>query len=83
MDLNPVRSLFGTLLMLIGGLIAFLSGGCTLLVAGASLISVIQSPSGILSLLSDAPLLLIFGGIPFAAGLGLFFIGKGLFDKRP
>jgi hypothetical protein len=32
---------------------------------------------------SGLPLLLLFGGIPIAIGLTLFFVGRGLYREQP
>jgi hypothetical protein len=65
---------FGGLLMAAGGLIAVSAGLCS---AFVTFVGMTQSGSGL------APLVLLFGGIPFAIGLALFFVGRGLFREKP
>jgi hypothetical protein len=68
-----MKMLFGGILLAIGGLIALLSGACSMWF----LVSIIGSATG-----ADAGgiimLVLFVGGIPFAIGLGLFFWGRSL-----
>ena len=71
-----MRSLFGGLLLGCGLLIAGLSGLCTLLVVGGSLAN--TSTRGVSEFASTIPAVLIFAGIPFVIGLGLFFLGRYL-----
>ena len=54
----------GTFLIVLGAIVAVLTGGCTLM---------FLADTG----LNDpfAPLAWIFGGIPFVLGLGLLFVG--------
>lgn len=65
-----MKELFGGILMAVGILIALASGICSLglFVAGSSYGGFIQG----------LPLAVIFGGIPFAIGVGLFSIGRRL-----
>ena len=69
-----MQKVFGGLMLGCGILVAGLSGLCTLLVAGTSLIDA----SGPQELMSVLPASLIFGGIPVAIGIGLFFGGRAL-----
>ena len=66
-----MKSLFGGILLAIGILVAGVSGLCSLVVFGMGL-----GDSG--GLVDTLPLLLLFGGLPFAIGLGLFFAGRSL-----
>ena len=67
-----VKSFFGSTLMFLGGLVAFLSGLCSL---GFIAISIANDPAGTRSALTAV---VFIGGIPFAAGLFLFAIGMVL-----
>lgn len=69
-----MQKLFGNLLLGCGIIVAGLSGLCTLIVAGSALVG---SSSGE-EALSVIPASLIFGGIPVAIGIGLFFGGRAL-----
>jgi hypothetical protein len=54
----------GTFLIVLGAIVAVLTGGCTLMFfAGSGF----NDPF--------APVALVFGGIPFLVGIGLLFIG--------
>jgi hypothetical protein len=66
-----MKSFFGGLLLAVGILVAGVSGLCSLvlLVVGAT------EPSGLADIL---PIVLPVGGIPFAVGLGLFFLGRSM-----
>lgn len=71
-----MRTFFGGILLAIGILIAGASGLCSL----TMLVSVLNnhqefSGSGML------PVIAIFGGIPFAIGVGLIFAGRGLIRR--
>lgn len=61
-----VRSFFGGLLCLIGGLLALLSGGCSLFFVFGGMD------------LESLPLVLLVGGIPFIIGLLLYKWGSSL-----
>jgi hypothetical protein len=58
--------------MVVGGLIAVLSGLCSLGVSAAVLM---QRPPGLLDVVNLIVTVGFFGGIPFALGVGLFLIG--------
>ncbi len=64
-----MKTLFGGILLAIGILIAGASGLCTVV------FFVMAIPHGGFSAL---PVMVIFGGVPFAIGLGLFFTGRSL-----
>ncbi|CAN5439280.1 hypothetical protein BH10PSE14_BH10PSE14_25320 [soil metagenome] len=68
-----MKQFFGGLLLAIGILIMTGSGLCTVVVIGMGL-----SSMKIGEALSALPLPLIVGGVPFAIGLGLFFLGRNL-----
>ena len=70
-----MRRFFGAVLLAIGLLIAGGSGLCTIAVMGSAL------SSGGAEALGLVPLALIFGGIPFAIGLGLIFWGRWLISS--
>jgi hypothetical protein len=71
-----MRTFFGGILLAIGILIAGASGLCsvTMLVSVLGNLNSHQEFSGSGML----PVIAIFGGIPFAIGLGLIFAGRGL-----
>ncbi len=69
-----MRKVFGGLMLGCGILVAGLSGLCTLLVAGTSMLGASSSQE----MMSVIPAALIFGGIPVAIGVGLFFGGRAL-----
>ena len=66
-----MKSLFGGILLAVGILVAGVSGLCSLVVFVAGL-----GESG--GLVDSLPLILLFGGVPFLIGLGLFFAGRAL-----
>jgi hypothetical protein len=71
-----MQKFMGGCLLGVGILIAGLSGLCTLLVVGTSFMdSATQDARAFASMI---PAVLIFAGIPFAIGLGLFFLGRYL-----
>lgn len=59
--------------MVIGGLLAVLSGGCILLFGADDLIEGQFKTLGFLA---------VFGGVPFAIGAWLFAWGRGLLPKK-
>ncbi|HJQ16137.1 MAG TPA: hypothetical protein VJ859_03980 [Allosphingosinicella sp.] len=63
-----MRNLAGGILLAIGILIAGASGLCSLVALGSSLNQ----------LASMLPLVLIFGGIPLAIGVGLILLGRAV-----
>ena len=66
-----MKSLFGGILLAAGILIAGVSGLCSLVILGMG----VTEPSGLVGML---PTILLVGGIPFAVGLGLFFLGRSM-----
>ena len=69
-----MKKLLGSLLLGCGIIFAGLSGLCTLIAAGSALAG---SSSGE-EMMSVIPAALLFGGIPIAIGLGMFFGGRSL-----
>ncbi|MBX7249948.1 MAG: hypothetical protein K1X35_13000 [Caulobacteraceae bacterium] len=75
---GALRRFFGGLLMVAGGLIAGLAGVCTLVFGGGSAMDLANGHGyglggdlgGLLALVG------IFGGVPIAVGLLLFFLGR-------
>ena len=76
---DPVVKLFGAMLMAVGGLIAILSGLCSLGFLGVLITNAFHSPAGAGSALAMSPLVLLFGGVPFAVGAAVFIVGRKLF----
>lgn len=70
-----MKVFFGWILMAVGGLIALTCGLCTLGVAAYGVSGQAGSPPGPMSVVMMA---LIFGGVPTAAGVGLFILGLRL-----
>jgi hypothetical protein len=72
-----MKRVFGGILMAAGILIAGLSGLCSIVVGGSMMTdsSGLFSGSGLLGLL---PMILLFGGIPFVLGVGVFIGGRAL-----
>lgn len=76
---NAVRRYFGAMLMAIGGLIAVLSGLCSLTFLGFVIWNAVTGGGRtvIADVVQMLTLMLAFGGIPFGVGLGVFFWGRG------
>ncbi len=72
-----MTKVLGGILLAVGILIAGASGLCSL----AMLISFFSSGSTFTDLGDGLPLVAIFGGIPFAAGIGLLFAGRQLLRR--
>lgn len=70
-----MKTVFGGILLAAGILIAGASGLCSLYMLGSEALSPYGSPGQTLSMV---PLVLMFGGIPFAAGVGLILGGRAL-----
>ncbi len=72
-----MKQFFGGLMLAIGILMMTGSGLCTLaiIIFGAGGMSFSEA-------ISMLPLPLIVGGIPFALGTGLFFIGRNLLREK-
>ncbi|WP_304178121.1 hypothetical protein [Phenylobacterium aquaticum] len=77
---SPVHRYFGAMLMAVGGLIAVLSGLCSLSFLALVIWNAITG--GGRTVIADVgqmlTLMLAFGGIPFVVGLGVFFWGRRL-----
>lgn len=71
-----MKNVFGGIMMGCGILVAALAGLCTLLFTGTALMD--TSTQDAREFASMLPAVLIFGGIPVAIGLGLFFGGRAL-----
>lgn len=69
-----MKRVFGGLLMGLGILIATLSGMCTLIFGGGTLFD----SYGVGVDTQMLMLVLIYGGVPFMIGVGLFFAGRAL-----
>ncbi|WP_421838606.1 hypothetical protein [Novosphingobium sp.] len=69
-----MKRLFGGLLQAAGILIMLTSGLCTVAVIGMTLTEVVRDPS----MIAAGWVPLLFGGIPFMAGFGLFRWGRSL-----
>ncbi len=72
---DPMRSFFGWLLLLVGGLMMTLCGLCTAVFFVAGLM-----PHGDASFTAMS---LFIGGIPTAIGVGLFIAGRSLTRPPP
>ncbi len=70
---DPIKRLFGALLMTVGGLIAGLCGLCSLGV----LASTGGDPGGMF------PVILLFGGPPIAVGVLIFNAGRKMWRGKP
>jgi len=77
-----VIKLFGAMLMALGGLIALLSGLCSLAFLAAMLRSFSQNVGSGQGAMSALPVVLLFGGVPFAAGIGLIIVGRFVYRGR-
>jgi hypothetical protein len=75
---HPVQRFFGGLLLAVGVLWIALSGSCTLLFVGFSLVSALTHGGGMAELRGSLPLELIVGAIGIAPGLAFFFGGRAL-----
>jgi hypothetical protein len=71
---------FGGLLMAAGGLIAVSAGLCSAVV---SFMALTESGATADMITVGLPLVLLFGGIPIAIGITLFFVGRMLYRERP
>lgn len=79
-----VRRLFGAFLMAVGALLSILSGLCSA-VFGSSVLfqgNTTDMFANLQPLLGMAAMVFVIGGIPFAAGLGLIFLGYRLYRGR-
>lgn len=71
---------FGGLMMAAGGLIAVSAGLCSAVV---SVMGLTDGGNTTELITMGLPLVLLFGGIPIAIGLTLFFVGRRLYRERP
>ena len=81
-DAGPVVKLFGAFLMAVGGLLAVLSGLCSLTVFGTLLLNIFQHRGQVAGLGMALPILLIFGGGPLAVGVSIFVWGRKIYQGR-
>jgi len=70
-----LKQLIGGIIMAMGVLIAFLSGMCSFFIMTGDLTGKRED------LLSTLPTVLIFGGIPYVIGIGLFFAGRAILSS--
>jgi hypothetical protein len=73
-----MKQLIGGILIAVGILIAGASGLCSLYMVVSS---DMYRSGATAELLSMLPLVLLFGGIPFAIGLGLVFSGRSVIRR--
>jgi hypothetical protein len=73
-----VAKLFGALLMAVGGLIAVLSGLCSLAFLGTMIQNLVQHPGQSGQIVGLLLAVLFFGGTPIGVGVGLVVIGRHL-----
>jgi hypothetical protein len=66
------------MLMVVGGLIMTLSGLCSLAFVASDLYGATHSAQSAQAAMGMLPWVLIVGGIPFLAGLGVFALGRHL-----
>ena len=78
---NPVVKLFGAFLIAVGGLIAALSGLCSLAFLGTAVLNVARNPHQAGGIVMIVPLILLFGGVPFAFGGGLIVAGLAFYRR--
>ncbi|MGE3693123.1 MAG: hypothetical protein AB7F98_17240 [Novosphingobium sp.] len=74
-----MKNVFGGIFMGCGILIGGLSGLCTLFAIATAMMDMGSSSSS--EMISIVPAALIFGGIPLAIGIGLFFGGRALMNS--
>lgn len=74
---RAVAKFFGLMLMAVGGLIVLLCGLCSLTFLAGAIVNMVHSPGSIAMML---PMIAIFGGVPGAIGLGVFFLGRNLWQ---
>ena len=73
---------FGGLLIAVGGLIATLSGLCSLGFVAMSLGNAFKGPSVLSNLLGGVFLVGLFGGLPFMFGVALIVAGRAALRGR-
>jgi hypothetical protein len=69
---------FGWLLIVMGGLITLLCGGCTLLMVGVGFAGMTSQPGALMGWMLMVGM---FGGLPTAAGIALVWVGWLLVRK--
>jgi hypothetical protein len=74
---RTVAKLFGAMLMAVGVLIAGLAGLCS----ASFIVMMIAQPGG--GAMSGVPMVLVFGGVPIAIGVGIFVGGRELWRGPP
>ena len=72
---NPAVVFLGWLLMGVGGLIAVTAGACSVIVGIPTILSALEYPETLPNMLV---MVLIFGGIPFLCGVGVFLGGRAI-----
>ena len=76
---DAIARLFGFMLMAVGGLIALLSGLCSLGFLLVTIESVVRTPASVAPMIG---LILVIGGVPVAVGVALFVLGLNLARPR-
>lgn len=77
---NAGGRFFGGMLMAVGALVALLSGLCSL----GFFVVMLSERGGAGALLGGMIMVAIIGGVPFAFGLVIFFVGRNLYRiSRP
>lgn len=71
-----MKGFFGGLFMVIGGIIATLSGLCNVFYFFMMLVDAFSAHHGWNDIQAGLGLMMIVGGIPFAVGLFLYWVGK-------
>jgi hypothetical protein len=79
MSQSPVTNAIGWLLVVLGGLWLVLTGGCTLLWAGAVVVAAFQTPSGGLD--QSALTVAAIGAVCIAPGAVMFWLGRRLLKR--
>jgi len=74
---SQVAVFFGFLLMAVGGLIVLTAGACSAM--ALAYLGTTDSLDGMLGMLMSV---LLFGGLPLAAGAGLFIVGRRISKPR-
>jgi hypothetical protein len=74
-----MKGVIGGILLAVGILIMGASGLCTIAVIGSSFMSPNEwTGGGVDGFFGSLMIVLMFGGIPFLVGLGIFFLGRSL-----
>lgn len=81
------RKFFGAGLMVFGGLIATLCGGCSVMLLVGSIVSLLRYPTslenGLASMLGGGLIVAIVGGLPTMIGVSTFLAGRRLYRPSP